>query len=54
MISKSIMFHIDKCVDPVDKPGHCKKEDEIEKYINEMTAQLWTIESHIDMRYMHG
>ena len=54
MVSKSVVFNVDKCVDPVDKPGYCKTNKEIETFINDMTVQLWIIESQIDMRYFAG
>ena len=38
MITKSIIFQIEKCIDPKDKPGYCKTDDEIKEFINEMTV----------------
>ena len=53
MNSKSIVFRISICK---DQPGglqeYCKKEAEIKKFINEMSVQLWMINSAIDMRYL--
>ena len=51
MKSKSIIFNIDKCVDPVNQPGFCKSEKEIKDFTNDMTVQLWVINSNFDMRY---
>ena len=53
MKSKSIVFNIEKCVDPPDKPGFCKSDEEITDLTNKLTVQLWSINSNIDMRY-HG
>ena len=54
MKSKKIIFNIDKCIDPKDQPGYCKKDQEIDDFIYEMSVQLWMIDSQIDMRYFHG
>ena len=54
MVSKSIIFNVEKCIDPDDKPGYCKTENEIKEFINEMTVEMWIIESQLDMRYFHG
>ena len=55
MISKSFMFKITRCQEqPGAEEKFCKDEAEVEKFIDEMTVQLWVIEGAIDMRHLHG
>ena len=51
MISKSIVFNIDKCIDTPENPGFCKSEEEIADFISDVTVQLWVINSNLDLRY---
>ena len=48
---KSIIFNIQKCVDPPNQPGYCKSDKEIKDFTNDLAVQLWTITSNLDMRY---
>lgn len=55
MQSKSILFKIKYCQNDTKKDGEmCKSREDIDAFINEMTVQLWVIESSIDMRFKHG
>lgn len=54
MISKSLIFNIDFCIDTADNPGFCKTKEQIKTFLNEVTVQLWLIDSQIDMRFFHG
>lgn len=55
MQSKSVLFKIKYCnEDAQNKSKKCKKREEIDDFIDEMTVQLWVIESSIDMRFFHG
>ena len=46
-----MIFNIEKCVDPSNNPEFCKSEKEIKDFINDLTVQLWVINSNFDMRY---
>ena len=54
MKSKSIIFRVEKCKDPEGQTGYCKSDKEFKEFVNEVSVQLWVIESAIDMRYFHG
>lgn len=54
MKSKSIIFRIEKCQDVAGQSNYCKSDEELNKFINELTVQLWVLETKIDMRYFEG
>ena len=51
MKSKSILFRIEKCQNPPDDLNFCKSDTQIKEFINEVSVQLWVIESKMDVRY---
>ena len=54
MRTKSVVFRIETCQDdsPVDGAGYCKSEQEILDFTNNLSVQLWVVDSYIDLRYL--
>ena len=54
MHARSIVFRIERCVDPTFKSGYCKPKNEIDKVLEGLQVQFWIIDSSIDFNLPAG